>query len=93
MTLKFDRVRAVVKEHVRAMSYLAYRERNSDENNTVHRYHEDSNKHLCGMQLCRAIRHHTFEIIDAAFRNNQLTVSTQAFAAEYVTTLIQTQAL
>jgi len=49
MTLKFNRVRAIVKVmfmqklHQRFMSYRGHREKNSDENNTVRRNRADSN--------------------------------------------------
>jgi len=51
MTLKFNRVRAVVKVHVRAKYHqaecsgswvIALTEKNSDKNNTVRRYRADS---------------------------------------------------
>jgi len=48
MTLKFNRVRAVVKvymflQNFIKLSYCAKREKNSGENNTVCRYHADCN--------------------------------------------------
>jgi len=54
LTLKINGVRAIVKVHVPAQFHQAqcsgswvilrtpYREKNHDENNTVHRYHADS---------------------------------------------------